>query len=77
MGAGWREATALGILLNTRGLIELVVLNIGLEAGILSPVVFSMLVLMALVTTFMTSPLIAWVLPEKLAAAPTRIARSV
>jgi len=59
MGLTWREASALGVLLNTRGLIELVVLNIGLELGILSPVVFSMLVLMALITTLMTSPLIA------------------
>jgi Kef-type K+ transport system membrane component KefB len=63
MGLKWREATALGVLLNTRGLIELVVLNIGLELGILSPVVFSMMVLMALVTTFMTPPLITWLLP--------------
>jgi Kef-type K+ transport system membrane component KefB len=62
MGLTWREASALGVLLNTRGLIELVVLNIGLELGILSPVVFSMLVLMALVTTLMTSPLITWLL---------------
>jgi Kef-type K+ transport system membrane component KefB len=48
----------LGILLNTRGLVELVVLNIGLDLGILSPAVFSILVLMALITTFMTSPLV-------------------
>jgi Kef-type K+ transport system membrane component KefB len=59
MGMGWRDAGTLGALLNTRGLIELVILSIGLDLGILSPVVFSMLVLMALVTTFMTSPLIA------------------
>ena len=71
MGLTWREASALGVLLNTRGLIELVVLNIGLELGILSPVVFSMLVLMALITTFMTSPLIAWLLPaHRVAALP-------
>jgi Kef-type K+ transport system membrane component KefB len=62
MGLTWREAGVLGVLLNTRGLIELVVLNIGLELGILSPVVFSMLVLMALITTVMTSPLISWLL---------------
>jgi Kef-type K+ transport system membrane component KefB len=62
-GMSWRDATAVGVLLNTRGLIELVVLGIGLDLGILSPVIFSMLVLMALVTTFMTSPLIAWLLP--------------
>jgi Kef-type K+ transport system membrane component KefB len=57
MGIAWREAAALGVLLNTRGLIELVVLNVGLELGIVSPLVYSMLVLMALVTTFMASPL--------------------
>ena len=62
MGLKWRDASALGVLLNTRGLIELVVLNIGLDLGILSPVVFTMLVLMALITTFMTSPLIAWLM---------------
>ena len=65
MGLTWREASALGVLLNTRGLIELVVLNIGLELGILSPVVFSMLVLMALITTLMTSPLITWLLDRR------------
>jgi Kef-type K+ transport system membrane component KefB len=65
MGLGWREAVSLGTLLNTRGLIELVVLNIGLDLGILSPVVFTMLVLMALLTTFMTSPLIAWLMPTQ------------
>jgi Kef-type K+ transport system membrane component KefB len=64
MGLEWRAAGALGALLNTRGLIELVILNIGLEAGILSPLAFSILVVMALVTTFMTSPLLSLLLPE-------------
>jgi len=59
-GLDWRDAFALGALLNTRGLIELVILNIGLDAGILSPVVFSMFVLMTIVTTCMTSPLVVW-----------------
>lgn len=63
MRMGWRHASMLGILLNTRGLIELVILNVGLDLGILSPVVFSMLVLMALVTTFITSPLLALIQP--------------
>ena len=48
----------LGILINARGLVELIALNIGLDAGIISPTVFSMLVLMALATTLMTSPLL-------------------
>jgi Kef-type K+ transport system membrane component KefB len=64
-GMPWREATAVGILMNTRGLVELVILNIGLDLGILSPVLFSIMVLMALVTTFMTSPLLSWVYPER------------
>lgn len=64
-GSRWRDAWALGVLLNTRGLIELVILNIGLEAGILSPLAFSMLVMMALVTTFMTSPLLSLLLPAR------------
>ena len=67
MGITWRNATAVGVLLNTRGLIELVILNIGLELGVLSPVLFSMMVLMALVTTFMTSPLIALLLKREVA----------
>jgi Kef-type K+ transport system membrane component KefB len=63
MRVPWREAAALGALLNTRGLIELVVLNVGLDFGILSPPIFSMLVLMALVTTFMTAPIVTRLLP--------------
>ncbi|MBK8900198.1 MAG: cation:proton antiporter [Anaerolineaceae bacterium] len=59
-GTPWREAGALGILMNTRGLMELVVLNIGLDIGILSPTLFTMMVLMALITTFMTSPMLEW-----------------
>ena len=65
MGMEWRDACALGALMNTRGLIELVILTIGLEAGILSPVVFSMFVVMALVTTFMTSPILDLLLPGR------------
>ncbi len=57
-GMAWREAGAVGILLNTRGLMELVILTIGLEAGIISPTVFTMMVLMALVTTIITTPLL-------------------
>lgn len=57
-GLAWRESAAIGILLNTRGLMELVILTIGLEAGIISPTVFTMMVLMALVTTAITTPLL-------------------
>lgn len=58
MGLDWRFATALGALMNTRGLMELIVLNIGLDLGIISPTLFSMLVLMALVTTLATAPVV-------------------
>jgi Kef-type K+ transport system membrane component KefB len=60
----WREAASLGVLMNTRGLMELVVLNIGLDLGVLSPRLFTMLVVMALVTTFATTPLLRWMRPE-------------
>jgi Kef-type K+ transport system membrane component KefB len=55
----WRDSFSLGVLMNTRGLVELVVLNIGYDLGILSPRIFVMMVIMALVTTFMTAPLLA------------------
>lgn len=61
-----REASALGWLMNTRGLTELIVLNIGLSLGIISPMLFTMLVIMALVTTVMTAPLLEWVYPKEL-----------
>lgn len=63
-----RESNALGILMNTRGLVELVILNIGFELGLLPPAVFSMMVLMALTTTVMTEPLLRWVYPKRLYA---------
>ncbi|MFA6190978.1 MAG: cation:proton antiporter [Sulfurimonas sp.] len=58
MGFNWRDSFALGILMNTRGLMELVVLNIGYDMGILSTELFTMFVIMALVTTFMTGPIL-------------------
>jgi Kef-type K+ transport system membrane component KefB/nucleotide-binding universal stress UspA family protein len=61
-----REASALGWLMNTRGLTELIVLNIGLSLGVISPVLFTMLVIMALVTTFMTSPLLEMTYAKRL-----------
>lgn len=71
MGLHWRESAAIGILMNTRGLMELVIISIGLDLGVISPALFTMLVLMALVTTFMTSPLLHLVYPEeKFLAAP-------
>jgi hypothetical protein len=61
-----REASALGWLMNTRGLTELIVLNIGLSLGVISPLLFTMLVIMALVTTVMTAPLLEWTYPKRL-----------
>jgi Kef-type K+ transport system membrane component KefB len=57
-GMPWRDAGALGILMNTRGLVELIVLNIGLDLGVITPRLFTMLVVMAIVTTMMTSPIL-------------------
>jgi Kef-type K+ transport system membrane component KefB len=54
----WKDSLGLGVLMNTRGLVELVVLNAGLDLGVLSPALFTMMVLMALVTTFMTTPIL-------------------
>ena len=57
-GSPWREASAIGVLMNTRGLMELIVLNVGLELGVITPAIFTMLVLMALVTTIATAPIV-------------------
>ncbi|MCL6461400.1 transporter, CPA2 family [Flavobacterium micromati] len=56
VGQTWRDSLTIGALMNTRGLMELIVLNIGLELKVLTPEVFTMMVIMALVTTFMTGP---------------------
>ena len=68
VGQSWKDSLSIGALMNTRGLMELVVLNIGYDLGVLTPQVFSMMVLMALVTTFMTGPaldLINWAFRSK------------
>jgi Kef-type K+ transport system membrane component KefB len=57
-GMPWRGALSLGALMNTRGLMELVILNVGLDIGVLSPTLFAMMVAMALVTTALTTPLL-------------------
>jgi len=56
VGQNWRDSLTIGALMNTRGLMELIVLNIGLDLKVLTPEVFTMMVIMALVTTFMTGP---------------------
>ena len=58
VGFSWRDASAIGVLMNTRGLMEMVVLNIGLEIGVVSRSLFTMCIIMALVTTAMTAPLL-------------------
>ncbi|AWM37434.1 High-affinity Na(+)/H(+) antiporter NhaS3 [Gemmata obscuriglobus] len=63
-GQSWRDAAALGALMNTRGLMELIVLNIGLDLGVISPTLFAMMVIMALVTTAMTSPVVSRLVPQ-------------
>jgi len=59
IGYNWKDSLTIGALMDTRGLIQLVVLNIGLDLGILTPEVFAMMVVMALTTTFLTSPLLS------------------
>jgi Kef-type K+ transport system membrane component KefB len=64
-GLSWRESIAVGVLVNTRGLVGLIILNAGLDLHILSPLLFSMMVIMALVTTVMSVPLLARILPVR------------
>ena len=68
MGQNWKDSLTIGALMNTRGLMELVVLNIGYDLGVLTPEIFAMMVIMALVTTFMTGPsldFINWIFKSK------------
>ena len=68
VGQSWKDSLSIGALMNTRGLTELVALNIGYDLGVLSPELFSMFVIMALATTFMTGPtldLIGWLFKSK------------
>lgn len=68
IGQNWKDSLTIGALMNTRGLMELVVLNIGYDLGVLTPEIFAMMVIMALVTTFMTGPaleLINWIFKSK------------
>jgi Kef-type K+ transport system membrane component KefB len=63
-GLGWRDSASLGVLMNTRGLMELIVLHIGLDLRVISPTLFAMLVIMALVTTFATTPILQLLTPN-------------
>lgn len=64
-GLNWRQSASLGILLNTRGLMELIVLNVGLDLGVLSPILFAMMVIMAVVTTIATTPILELMNPSQ------------
>jgi Kef-type K+ transport system membrane component KefB len=68
-GSSWRDASAIGVLMNTRGLAELIVLNIGLQLRVINPRVFAMLVVMSLVTTLATSPILRLIRGNEVAAA--------
>ncbi|KAJ2852011.1 K(+)/H(+) antiporter [Coemansia brasiliensis] len=61
----WRESMTIGLLMATKGLVELVVLNIGLDAGVIDTRIFSLMVLMAIITTVSTTPLVTWLYPPK------------
>lgn len=73
-GLPWRESLGVGVLMNTRGLMELVVLNVGLDLGVITPQLFTMLVLMAVVTTAATSPLLATLERPQAQALPADVA---
>ncbi|MDO8965550.1 cation:proton antiporter [Algoriphagus sp.] len=78
VGQNWKDSLTIGALMNTRGLMELVVLNIGYDLGVLSPEIFAMAVIMALVTTFMTGPaldLINWAFKSKEEVIPVEISQ--
>ncbi|MDP2309275.1 MAG: cation:proton antiporter [Pseudomonadota bacterium] len=70
-GLSWRESATVGVLMNTRGLMELVILNIGRDLGVLSPTLFTILVIMAVATTVVTSPIIGWLQPPERVLAQT------
>ena len=72
-GFDWRQSLLLGALMNTRGLMELIVLNVGFDLGVLPRQVFTMLVIMALVTNIMTGPLLRFLLPRMGHAVPKGI----
>jgi Kef-type K+ transport system membrane component KefB len=70
-GIGWRDACAVGALMNARGLMELIVMKVGLDAGVIGPEIFTMLMVMAITTTLMTSPMLGVLMRDKRAPATT------
>jgi Kef-type K+ transport system membrane component KefB len=75
-GISWAESTTIGILMNARGLMEVVILTIGRDIGVISSTMFAMMLLMALATTFMTTPLLRWCRPYQIQQAATSSARA-
>jgi Kef-type K+ transport system membrane component KefB len=69
LGLAWRDAAAVGVLLNTRGMMALIVLNVGLDLGVVPPTIFAMLVVMSLVTTLLAAPLLSWLQPSPVGGA--------
>jgi Kef-type K+ transport system membrane component KefB len=69
-----REALGIGTLMNARGLMELIIINIGLQRGVISPELFAILVIMAVLTTLMASPLFDWLVPDNTADAEAETA---
>ncbi|MGD0540089.1 MAG: cation:proton antiporter [Tepidisphaeraceae bacterium] len=76
-GLSWREAGAIGVLMNTRGLMELVILNIGRDLGVITDAVFAMMVIMAIVTTALTTPILHLVYPKAKAEGKEAAAREL
>ncbi len=74
-GLSWRENAALGALMNTRGLMELIILNIGLDLGVLTPLLFTILVFMAVATTLLTTPIVRLLYPPQRVLAERAAAR--
>jgi len=70
-GMSWAESTTIGILMNTRGLMEIVILTIGRDMGVISSTMFAMMLLMTLATTCMTTPLLRWCRPDQVRLPPT------
>jgi Kef-type K+ transport system membrane component KefB len=75
-GDGWRDAATLGVLMNARGVTEIVVLTVGLDLGLIGPTMFTVLVLVAVVTTFMTAPLLRTIRGPGRRTAPPSPARA-
>jgi len=68
-GLPWRESFAIGALMNSRALMELIVMKVGLDAGVIGYEIFTMLMVMAIATTLMTAPMVEWSLRGRRAAA--------